>query len=1142
MTRIKKGKKLAQGLQQTGFKALLITQFLGAFNDNAFKLVVAFIAVDKFVTPSGGSLFLSLAGILFALPYFLFSMYAGYLADHVSKQKIIVFMKVLEIFIMLMGLFALLSGNIWMMLLVLFLLGTQSAFFSPAKYGILPEILREEELSEGNGLIQLWTFAAIILGQACGGLLIQFSHPQAFKTAYLFIFLAVAGTCASLFVTKVSPSGAKRPFQWNFLSEVIQNVRWVKPQRGIFLSVLGLMYFGFLGGLFHLNILVYARKIMGIEHFPLSILLIVLALGIGLGSLLAGRFSDQKIEFGFVPLGAIGLSIFSIILGFISHSYLKVAVCLFALGLSAGFFIIPLNAYIQYASPPDRRGQILATTNILTCLTGIFASIMLFIFKDIIQLNSAQIFVVAGILTSIGAVYVCRLLPYAVVRLLVWVLTHTIYRIRTIDKHNVPDRGGALLVSNHVAFIDAALLVVTVQRPIRFFVSREVYNTSIFRPIFKLGRAIPIDRHDSPKEIIHALNAAREALKAGELVCIFPEGQLTRTGNILKFNTGVEHIVKGVDCPVIPIHLDRMWGSIFSWEGEKFIYKWPKIIPYPVTVSFGRPLASAVSAFEIRSRVMELGADAFQYRLEDKLTLPENFWREARKHPQRFCMADSDGRKLNYGLTLVSAVAMAHKLKPKLDQEKTIGILIPPSVGAALTNIAVSSLNKVPVNINYTSSKEAIASMVKQCAMQYVITSRVFLEKTGIDLACDKIFIEDIAQSISKKDRFKAFLMSFAFPAVLSHRLIFGHKACREHQKLATIMFTSGSTGEPKGVMLTHGNITSNLEGLYQVFNIKDDDLMLGILPFFHSFGFTATLWFPLISGNGAVYHANPLDAKVIGKLIQEHKATILMTTPTFLSSYIRRCEAGQLKSLRMVTVGAEKLKESLANEFKEKFGLEPMEGYGCTELSPVVSINLPDYERDGSVQKAQKRGTIGLPLPGIAIKIIDQNTQEALGPNQNGLLLVKGPNVMKGYLNNPDKTNEVIKDGWYWTGDIAQMDEDGFITITDRLSRFSKIAGEMVPHIKIEEAIHKILNSPEQMAVVTSVPDDKKGEKLAVFYTKDIDVPDLVDKLKNDGFPNLWIPDTNLFYRIDTIPLLGSGKLDLGAIKHKAKETFGKK
>ncbi len=356
---------------------------------------------------------------------------------------------------------------------------------------------------------------------------------------------------------------------------------------------------------------------------------------------------------------------------------------------------------------------------------------------------------------------------------------------------------------------------------------------------------------------------------------------------------------------------------------------------------------------------------------------------------------------------------------------------------------------------------------------------------------------------------------------------------------LATIMFTSGSTGNPKGVELTHANIISNLEALYQVFHVKDQDRILGILPFFHSFGYTATLWFPLLSGIGAVYHMNPLDARTVGKLVEEHQATILMATPTFINAYMLRCTREQFQTLRAVVVGAEKLKEKLATAFKEKFGIELMEGYGCTELSPIAAISLPDFIGEGEVQKAFKAGTIGLPLPGVAIKILNTQTLQPVGPNENGLMFVKGPNVMRGYLNRPEETAKVIQDGWYLTGDIANMDEEGFITITDRLSRFSKIAGEMVPHIKIEEKIHEILNATQQVCVITSIPDDKKGEKLVVFYIGDVDIGKLVESLNASDLPKLWIPDAAAFRKIETIPLLGSGKLDLSAIKRMAKEMF---
>jgi acyl-[acyl-carrier-protein]-phospholipid O-acyltransferase/long-chain-fatty-acid--[acyl-carrier-protein] ligase len=1124
-------------LQSRGFRALQVTQFLGAFNDNAFKVIVMFLAIDYFVQRGTGTFYVALAGAVFILPFLLFSTFAGHLADKVSKKKVLVVAKAAEIVLMIAGLFALLYFSVWGMMSVLFLMGLQSTFFSPAKYAIIPEILDEDDLSEGNGQMQMFTYAAIILGQASGGYLLQVFGGAPYKISFVFIGIALLGFLTSLVVTPVSAAGSQRKIEWNFIKEVIHNTHYVRTNQAIFLSILGLVYFAFLGGLFQPNILLYARNLMGVDHLLASLLLVSISLGIGLGGLMAGKFSDQKIELGLVPLGALGLSFFAMQLGFNYHSYTSVLVTLFFLGISSGFYIVPLNTVIQFESPADQRGRIIATNNFFSFAAMLLASVAIY-FLGTLNVNPAQTFFCMGLATILGAVYVCRLLPYPFIRLIVWILTHTLYKIKTLDKHHVPAAGGALLASNHVSYLDAVLLVVTVRRPIRFLMSREVYTTSILRPLFKIGRVIPIDRKDNPKAIIRSLNIAKDALRNGELVCIFPEGQLTRTGNLLKFNAGIEHILKGIDCPVIPVHIDRIWGSIFSHEGGKYLKKWPKVIPYPVTVSFGRALPATSSAFEIRSRVMELGADAFEHRLADKFTLPEAFWLEARKHPAKFCIADSSGKKLSYGTTLISAVALSRKINGKLFQEKTIGVLLPPSVAGSLVNIAISILNKVPVNINYTASKDALASTIKQCAMQYVITSRTFLEKTGAVLPCEALYVEDIIASLSRIEKLKVMLMSFALPYGLSHWFIFGPKDYRAHEKLATIMFTSGSTGEPKGVMLTHGNITSNLEGLYQVFNIKSEDIMTGILPFFHSFGFTGTLWFPLLSGIGAVYHFNPLDAKVIGKLVEKYRASILMATPTFLSSYIRRCEAEQFKSLRMVTVGAEKLKDSLAKEFDEKFGVVPMEGYGCTELSPVVSINLPDYDKTGDLQKAHQQGTIGLPLPGIAVKIIDQNTGEPLGPEQEGVLWIRGPNVMKGYLNQPQKTAEVIQDGWYSTGDIAKMGEDGFITITDRLSRFSKIGGEMVPHIKIEEAILQVLNLTEQVCVVAAVPDDKRGERIIVLHTVDLDAAMVVDGLRAGGLPNLWIPATDAFHKIETIPLLGSGKLDLGAIKRLALEN----
>ncbi|MCA9393422.1 MAG: MFS transporter [Candidatus Omnitrophica bacterium] len=1115
-----------------GFVALIVTQFLGALNDNAFRFVIAAIITDTLVAGESGTGYLSLSIAVFILPFLLFSTFAGYLADRYSKRDVIIVTKVLELIIMALGLWALVVGNIWVILLTVFVMGAQSALFGPSKYGIIPEMLPKEKLSYGNGIIQMWTYAAILIGQSLSGFIMMWTQPDYYRSAFIFMGIALLGVVTSVSVPRVAAANPQRSYHPHFLKEIVHNLRWIHQDRALFMSIVGLAYFGFLSGLFQPNVLLYARKVMEINHVLMGILIGSLTCGIGLGCWLAGRVSLDKVELGLVPLGAVGVSFFSVMLGFVHGSWWLALATMFLLGLSSGFYMIPLTTMIQTIGARDRLGQILATNSFLSFTGILIGSFVLYLLRDGFGLNAAQIFVVSGGLTVVAAVYIIRLLPYSFIRFLVWMLAHTVYRIRVVGREHVPQEGGGLIVGNHVSYVDAVLLVVTMQRPIRFMVYREIYEVKWLKPLLQVAKAIPISYDDGPKAMLASLAAATQAIRDGELVCIFPEGRLTRTGNMLRFNRGLERVVSDTECPIIPVHLDRIWGSIFSFERGKYFFKWPKLLPYPVTITFGEAMPTESSTYAVRNRVRELGAESFKYRFDRRLTLPENFWHEARRGPQRFCLADGMGRRMTFGEVLVAAIVLSRRLRGRLDGQERIGVLLPPSAGGVLANVALAILNKVPVNLNYTTSAQALASIQQQCDMRTVIASRKFLDKVNISLQGEMLDMEAFLKDVTWREKCNAIVRGFVWPSALSYRLVFGSRRQKSIEQLATIMFTSGSTGEPKGVMLTHANIMSNLEGLYQIFHVDKNDRLLGILPFFHSFGFTGTLWFPLITGAGAVYHHNPLDAKMVGKLVQEHRATILMATPTFLNTYTRRCTAEQFNSLRLVVVGAEKLKSQVAEAFEEKFGILPMEGYGCTELSPIVALNLPDYTGPGGTQKAQKRGKIGLPLPGIAVRIVHPESGEPLEINQDGLMLVKGPNVMQGYLKRDELTREVINDGWYSTGDIANMDEDGFLMITDRLSRFSKIGGEMVPHIKVEEFIHRAVNADGAMCVVTSVPDDRKGERLAVIYQGDYNPGDIVSLLKESGLPNLWIPDASMFHRVEALPLLGTGKIDLGTVK----------
>jgi acyl-[acyl-carrier-protein]-phospholipid O-acyltransferase/long-chain-fatty-acid--[acyl-carrier-protein] ligase len=421
-----------------------------------------------------------------------------------------------------------------------------------------------------------------------------------------------------------------------------------------------------------------------------------------------------------------------------------------------------------------------------------------------------------------------------------------------------------------------------------------------------------------------------------------------------------------------------------------------------------------------------------------------------------------------------------------------------------------------------------VQSAARQCAMKHVITSKRFTQRVNLDAGegVESIFLEDLMGEITGWQKTRAFLSILLSPRFVLERWVLGlgkHRA----GDLLSVIFSSGSTGDPKGVMLTHSNISANAESIIQAMEPRPKDRILAVLPFFHSFGYTVTLWVPLQVGASVVYHADPRQSREIGQLCREHKCTIFLATPTFLRLCMRRCEAEDFKSLRFLWCGAEKLPTTLAKEFEGKFGVLPMEGYGCTELSPCAAVNVPDRDLDGFRQIGNKPGTIGQPLPGVAARIVDPDTFAPLRPGIEGLLLVYGANVMMGYLGREQATREVLRDGWYVTGDMARMDEDGFITLTGRLSRFSKIGGEMVPHEKVEEELHAILGVTERLVVVTAVPDEGKGERLVVLHVG-IEVSQVCQQLSGRGLPNLWVPRERDFYHIPEVPLLGAGKIDL--------------
>jgi len=1148
---------------QRGFWSLIATQFQTGFNDNALKFLVTYIVIAMNLPQAQRDKLVPVVGAMFAIPFILFSMTGGYLADRYSKRTVTIGTKLFEIAVMAFFIVSLALRNLPLQCAGVFLISTEGALFGPSKYGLLPELLPEQKLSWGNGIIEFGTFLAGIGGTVAAGELAERYAGRETIAGFLLLGVTLVGLATSFGISRVPPADPTKKFRWNPLGDFLAQMKVIVADRTLGWAVLGNTYLFFLAALLQLAVIIYGHDVLRIDDAHITGLQAAIAIGIGLGSIAAGYLSGGKIEYGLIPLGAVGMTLFGGLLYFrapaellsswlrsaslhlpsLAHPTLSLLIAwvtlrifdLGLLGFFGGMFAVPLGALIQHRPRPEQKGGVIAAANLVSFIGIALASLAYYIFTDIFHQSAAGIFLDGAILTLVTTAYSIYLLPDSLLRFVLFIATHTIYRIRVDGRENIPERGGALLVCNHMSFVDANLLLASVERPIRFLMYKGIYDLPYVKPFAKLMGVIPISSELRPREMLHALRAASDAIRAGELVCIFAEGQITRIGQMLPFRRGFERIMKGIDAPILPIHLDGVWGSIFSFDRGRFLWKRPRSIPYPVTISFGKPMPPTSTPFEVRRAVQALQSDAYIHRKKHLRTLHQSLIRTAHRNPFRFAMGDRRRPRMKWGAVLLSSIFLARRLRSAWAGQEMVGILLPPSVPGALVNFAAMLAGKVPVNLNYTISDEALASCAAQCKLETVITTKALLDRIPLKVPGKTILIEEVAAGSHFGERLAALLLCF-LPGAWIERALAAKK--RDLDDLATIIFSSGSTGDPKGVMLSHYNIASNIEQMGQTFMFGKKDSLLGVLPFFHSFGFTVTLCLPAVLGVSVVYHPSPLDLAAISELVRDYRVTFLMATPTFLQAYMRRCSPEDFGSLDFVLVGAEKLPERLALAFEDRFGVKPLEGYGATECAPVVAVNTRDFRAPGFRQVGGKRGRIGHPLPGISIRIVDPDTREPVAAGAAGLLLVRGPNVMQGYLGKPEKTAEALQDGWYVTGDIATEDEDGFLTITDRLSRFSKIGGEMVPHIKVEEQLHEIAGATEQKFVVTAVPDGKKGERLVVLHMlQPAELKAVIEKLPQTGLPNLWIPRPNQFFAVEEFPHLGTGKLDLRRIRELALE-----
>jgi acyl-[acyl-carrier-protein]-phospholipid O-acyltransferase/long-chain-fatty-acid--[acyl-carrier-protein] ligase len=710
-----------------------------------------------------------------------------------------------------------------------------------------------------------------------------------------------------------------------------------------------------------------------------------------------------------------------------------------------------------------------------------------------------------------------------------------IYRVTVTGVDQLPS-GGFLLLPNHITWVDAIVLLLASPRPIRFIVDEGVYRNRFLHPVLRAVGCIPI----TPRKAKDAMRDAAARIRAGEIVCLFPEGELSRSGSLLRLRRGYEIIARQAEAPVVPVWLDRLWGSIFSFKGGRFFTKWPTSVPYRVMVAFGRPLpAEAADIATVREELLKIGEFCYSQRPILRGHLGQACLRGLKRNPFRTAITDGlDGTSLARGKLLGVAIALSRYLQSTCP-ERRIGIVLPPGKGGVVANLAVLFAGKIPVNLNFTSARDSIESAKEQAGLSTIITARLLAKRLEEFPWTPQVIYLDETLPKMKRAILGGWVLGLVMPAsVLARMLNLPRVGDRAE---AILLFTSGSSGKPKGVALTHRNILANVSQFAVMLDAKKDDVLLASLPFFHSFGCTVTLWYPLIEGVRTASYPNPLEAGKIAALVERQSITIMLATPTFLRAYLRKAEPAQLRSLRLLITGAEKLPDELAKAFEARFGKELLQGYGLTETSPVASVNLPEPKatKPGqSVQPCNRLGSAGKLLPGMAAEIREAETDRKGSLHDTGMLWLRGPNIFEGYLDEPEKTAEVLRDGWFKTGDIGRFDEDGFLYIEGRLSRFSKIGGEMVPHETIEQKILSVLpggEHSERVIAIVGVADEAKGEALVLLSSIELDLPQLRASLSDIGVPNLWIPKT--VRRVDAIPVLASGKLDLAGCKAMAVE-----